>query len=218
MGEAPLTRTRVIRIGAPAEGPFPVGEIAAALLEGAVAAYPTETFYALGAAAFSRRGVERVHRLKKREEGKPLPLIVSDLDMVGELCGPFPAAYRVLAGEFWPGPLTLVLPASSRLPDFLLGPGRTVAVRIPPLPWLRALVREISQPLTATSANLSGEEAVAEADQVIAIFGGKVEIVVDGGRTPGGGPSTVVDLSSPEPRVLREGAVSAARIRAALLP
>jgi L-threonylcarbamoyladenylate synthase len=138
--------------------------------------------------------------------------------MVGELCGPFPAAYRVLAGEFWPGPLTLVLPASSRLPDFLLGPGRTVAVRIPPLPWLRALVREISQPLTATSANLSGEEAVAEADQVIAIFGGKVEIVVDGGRTPGGGPSTVVDLSSPEPRVLREGAVSAARIRAALLP
>jgi len=211
-----MTQTRILGIGPSGETLVPIGEVAAALLEDAVAAYPTETFYALGAAAFSKRAVEKIYRLKKRESGKPLPVVASDLDMVKEISASLPPSFRLLAGEFWPGPLTLVLPAAAGLPEFLLGPGRTIAVRIPPLSWLRALVKEISQPLTATSANLSGEKELADPAEVIALFRGRIEIVVDGGLSPGGAPSTIVDLTSPEPRVLRIGTIPEVRIRAAL--
>jgi L-threonylcarbamoyladenylate synthase len=211
-----LIKTRIIGIDPVGKNIVPVGEIAAALLEDAVAAYPTETFYALGAAVFSRRAVEKVYRLKKRDAGKPLSVIASDLDMVGEISASLPPAFRALAGEFWPGPLTLVLLAAARLPDFLLGPGRTIAVRIPPLPWLRALVREVGEPLTATSANLSGEKELADPAEVAAVFRGKVDVIVDGGPAPGGAPSTIVDLTSSEPRILRLGKISEVRIRAVL--
>lgn len=211
-----MTEIRVVKAGPASDGTLPLAEIAASLLGGAVAAYPTETFYALGAAAFSRQGVERVYRLKGRDTSKPLSVMASDLDMVGEITRSLPAPFTALAGEFWPGPLTLVLPAAAGLPDFLLGPGRTVAIRIPPLGWLRALVRELAEPLTATSANLAGEKELAEPAEVAALVGDKVEWLIDGGRTPGGLPSTIVDLAHGEPRILREGAVPAERVRAVL--
>ena len=211
-----MIKTRFIGIDPAGENADPVRAIAAALLEDAVAAYPTETFYALGAAAFSRRAVEKVYRLKSRDTGKPLSVIASDLDMVREISVSLPPSFRALAAEFWPGPLTLVLPAAARLPDFMLGPGRTIAVRIPPLPWLRALVREVGQPLTATSANLSGEKELAGPAEVAAVFQGKIDMIVDGGPAPGGAPSTIVDLTSPEPRILRLGKIPEARIRAIL--
>jgi L-threonylcarbamoyladenylate synthase len=211
-----LKKTRIIGIDTAGENSDPVRAIAAALLEDAVAAYPTETFYALGASAFSRKAVGKVYRLKKRDVGKPLSVIASDLDMVKEISASLPLSFRLLAGEFWPGPLTLVLPAAAGLPEFLLGPGRTIAVRIPPLPWLRALVREVGQPLTATSANLSGEKELAYPAEVAAVFRGKVDVIVDGGPAPGGAPSTIVDLTSPEPRILRLGTIPEARIRAVL--
>jgi L-threonylcarbamoyladenylate synthase len=211
-----LIKTRFIGIDPAGKNTVPVAEIAAALREDAVAAYPTETFYALGAAAFSKRAVEKIYRLKKREPGKPLPVVASDLDMVKDISASLPASFRLLAWEFWPGSLTLVLPAAAGLPEFLLGPGRTIAVRIPPLSWLRALVRETSQPLTATSANLSGEKELADPAEVTAVFRGRIDIVVDGGPSPGGVPSTIVDLTSPEPRILRVGTIPEARIRAVL--
>jgi L-threonylcarbamoyladenylate synthase len=207
-----MTQIRGVKVGQAADGALPLAEIAASLLGGGVAAYPTETFYALGAAAFSRKGVERVYRLKERDRSKPLSVMASDLDMVGEITRDLPALFTALAGEFWPGPLTLVLPAAAGLPDFLLGPGRTVAVRIPPLGWLRALVRELAEPLTATSANLAGGKELAEPAEVAALVGDKVEWLIDGGRTPGGLPSTIVDLTGDAPRILREGAVPSARI------
>ncbi|HUT08629.1 MAG TPA: L-threonylcarbamoyladenylate synthase [Candidatus Latescibacteria bacterium] len=209
-------KTRFIGIDPVGENAAQVGEIAAALLEDAVAAYPTETFYALGAAAFSRKAVKRVYGLKNRDAGKPLSVIASDLDMVREISASPHPSFRLLAEEFWPGPLTLVLPAAAGLPEFLLGPGRTIAVRIPPLSWLRVLVKEIGQPLTATSANLSGEKELADPAEVIALFRDKVEVVVDGGPSPGGVPSTIVDLTSPEPRVLRIGTIPEIRILAVL--
>ena len=211
-----MTKTRILGISPSGESPALIREVAAALLEDAVAAYPTETFYALGAAAFSKRAVEKIYRLKKREPGKPLSVVASDLDMVKAISASLPPSFRPLAEEFWPGPLTVVLPAAAGLPEFLLGPGRTIAVRIPPLAWLCALVREISQPLTATSANLSGEKELADPAEVIVLFSGRVDIVVDGGPAPGGAPSTIVDLTSPEPRILRIGTISEARIRTVL--
>lgn len=196
--------------------PFPARDVAARLGAGAVAAYPTETFYALGAAAFSGRAIERIYRLKERQTSKPLSFIVSDLDMVREIAVPPPLHFADLAGEFWPGPLTLVLPAAPGLPDRLLGPNRTIAVRIPPLVWLRDLVREMSEPLTATSANLSGENEIADPAGIRDLFEGRVDLIIDGGPAPGGRPSTIVDLAAGAPRVLREGAIPAARIEAAL--
>jgi L-threonylcarbamoyladenylate synthase len=211
-----LRKTCVVGIDPARANSVQVRTIAAALLDDAVAAYPTETFYALGAAALSKKAIERVYRLKKRDRGKPLSLIASDLDMVREISAPLPPVFRALAGEFWPGSLTLVLQAAAGLPEYLLGPGRTIAVRIPPLAWLRELVGEISQPLTATSANLSGERERSDPAEVAALFGEKIEIVVDGGLTPGGASSTILDLTVAEPRVLREGTIPAARIRAFL--
>jgi L-threonylcarbamoyladenylate synthase len=211
-----LTETRVLRVDqGRVDGPL-VRDIAAALASGAVAAYPTETFYALGAAALSKKAVEKIFRLKKRDPEKPLSFIASDMDMVREMVSSLPPAFTALAGEFWPGPLTLVLPAAAGFPERLLGPGRTVALRIPPLDWLRAVVRELGEPLTATSANLAGAKEIADPLEVRAVFGGKIDLLVDGGPAPGGRPSTIVDLTTDRPRVLREGLITAGRIQALL--
>jgi len=207
-----LPETRLVKAGPAPDGGLPLAEIAASLLEGAVAAYPTETFYALGAAAFSKKGVERVYRLKGRDRSKPLPLIASDLDMVARIAGPPPPLFARLAEEFWPGPLTLVMPAAPGLPETILGPGRTVAVRVPPPAWLRSLVRELAEPLTSTSANLAGEDPLDDPAEVAALVGDKVDWLIDGGRAPGGRPSTIVDLTGGAPRILREGAVPSALI------
>lgn len=211
-----MVETRVIRLRPGGENAAEVRAAAAALAEGAVAAYPTETFYALGAAAFVKKAVNRVYRLKKREAAKALSVVACDLDMVREIAGPRPPAFTVLAGEFWPGPLTLVLPAAPGVPEFLAGPGRTIAVRIPPLAWLRDLVRELGEPLTATSANLAGEKELADPRDVEALFADRIDLLVDGGPSPGGLPSTIVDLAGEYPRILREGCIPASRIEALL--
>lgn len=209
-------KTRILRIDTVEVAAETLDEISAVLAGGGIMAYPTETFYGLGAAAFNARAVARVFELKGRDPGKPLPLIAADLDMVGEMAGPLPDAFRALAAEFWPGPLTLILKAAPDLPAFLRGPGGSVAVRIPPVPWLRRLAYGLSQPLTATSANFSGENEISEPEAVAAAFDRKVELIVDGGRTPGGTPSTLLDLTGPEPRILRPGAVPETKIRAVL--
>lgn len=211
-----MIETRTVRLDPAGEDLPGIGDIAAALLRGAVAAYPTETFYALGAAALSNKGIDRVFRLKGRDPSKALSFIVSDMDMVREVASRLPPAFTVLAAELWPGPLTVVLPAAAGFPERLLGPGRTVALRLPPLAWLRSLVREMSEPLTATSANRSGERELADPAEVKALFGGRVDLLVDGGPAPGGRPSTIVDLAGERPRILREGAIPAARIEALL--
>jgi L-threonylcarbamoyladenylate synthase len=211
-----LIKTRTLRIDPDAAELDQAAEIAASLRHGAVVAYPTETFYALGAAALTKKAVDRVFRLKNRESSKPLSFIVSDMDMVSDVVSSLPSTFATLAAEFWPGPLTLVLTAADGLPESILGPGRTIALRIPPLGWLRDLVRELGEPLTATSANLSGEGELADPDEVRRLFDGQVDLVIDAGPAPGGAPSTIVDLTRERPRVLREGRVPAARIEALL--
>ncbi len=211
-----MKQTRIVTVDPASRELAGSEDLARSLSRGAVAAYPTETFYALGAAAFSKTAVDKIFRLKKRDAAKPLSFVVSDMDMVDDLVAATPAPFPALAAGFWPGPLTLVLPAAARLPKHVLGPGGTIALRVPPLPWLRALVRDLGEPLTATSANLSGDRELSDAAEVKALFGGRVEIIVDGGRTPGGSPSTIVDLTGAAPRILREGRIPAARIEAVL--
>ena len=150
-------KTLIVRIE-PEKVPDDVIEtVADILLRDGVMAYPTETFYGLGAVCSSGKAVRRIYRLKARDAGKPLSLIVSGLDMIETLAfDPLPIFHR-LAGEFWPGPLTLVLKASPLFPARLAGPGHTIGVRIPSVPWLRRLVAKVGLPITATSANTSGE-------------------------------------------------------------
>jgi L-threonylcarbamoyladenylate synthase len=209
-------KTRVVGIDPSDPETDVLRSVAGILAADGVMAYPTETFYGLGAILFSRKAVRRVFRLKARDAGKPLSLIVSDIDMIERIAAEPPPIFLTLAGEFWPGPLTLVLKAAPSFPPELAGPGHTVAVRIPPAAWLRELVAEIGLPITATSANISGEKEVSDPAEVLRLFDGKVNVIVNGGPTPGGLPSTIVDISGDSPRILREGAVPASALSAFL--
>jgi len=209
-------RSRVVRIDPSDMEEDVLRTVAGILAADGVMAYPTETFYGLGAILFSRKAVRRVFRLKARDAGKPLSLIVSDIDMIERIAAEPPPVFRLLAGEFWPGPLTLVLKAAASFPRELAGPGHTVALRIPPAAWLRGLVGGIGLPITATSANVSGEKEISDPTEIIRLFDRKVDVILDGGPTPGGLPSTIVDISGDHPRILREGAVPASALTAFL--
>jgi len=190
------------------------GEILLRVLRGdGVVVFPTETFYGLGVSAFSVRAVAEVYRLKKRDRDKPLSVVVSDLAMAERIADSPPPLFRTLADAFWPGPLTLVVRAHPLFPAAMLGPGGSLAMRVPGLPWLFDLVGRLGIPLTATSANVSGRGEMSDPAQVILEFDGKVDAIVDGGPTPGGLPSTVIDLTSKPPRIIRDGAVPRSNLK-----
>ncbi|MGD8534436.1 MAG: L-threonylcarbamoyladenylate synthase, partial [Candidatus Aminicenantes bacterium] len=136
--------------------------IVASLQRGGVIAYPTDTFYGLGANCFSKKAIQRIYRLKEREPSKPLSALVSHKNMIHSLAVEIPSLFWVLTEQFWPGPLTLVLKASSELPGEMLGPGESVGIRLPDLAWLRGLIDEANFPITATSANISGEREIED--------------------------------------------------------
>ena len=205
--------TRILKID-PAvydsEGLVPA---AAALRAGGVMAYPTETFYGLGGLAFSEQAVDRIYGLKQRDREKPLSVVISDLETAVEIAGPLPPIFLELARAFWPGPLTLIARSRPLFPPRMLGPGGTLAMRVPGTVWLRGFLRMLGAPVTATSANLSGGLEISRPEEVIELFRGKVDIIVDGGPTPGGLPSTIVDLTSDRPVLVRPGAVPEAALR-----
>ncbi|HEU4401050.1 MAG TPA: L-threonylcarbamoyladenylate synthase [Candidatus Polarisedimenticolia bacterium] len=174
---------------------------------GRLVAYPTETFYGLAADPFNPQAVERVFAAKGRPERMALPLIAPDEASVMTCVREFPEPARRLAAAFWPGPLTLVLPASRMLPARLLGGGHTVGVRISPHPIASALARAAGGPIVATSANRSGRPAPSTAEEVENALGDEIDLILDGGSTRGGTASTVLDLTSDPPRVVRSGAV-----------
>lgn len=177
------------------------------LNEGGVIVYPTDTFYGLGADCFAAAAVRRIYELKKRDSSKPLLVVIADVAMAGRVASVLPPIFLELASNFWPGPLTLILKASAAVPREVLGDGDSIAVRMPDLLWLRALVRQAGYPLVATSANISGEKEISTAEEALAQFRGKVDMIVDGGRTPGVRPSTVLDLTRDKPCLVREGAL-----------
>jgi len=183
---------------------------------GGIAVYPTDTFYGLGGSAFSVEAAEAVYALKGRQRGKPLPVVVADLEMAAAAAADPPESFGRLAASLWPGPLSLVVRAGPGLPAAMLGPGGTVAMRVPALPWLRSLLRRCGFPLISSSANRSGAAEIDDSAEVRRLFQGSVDLIIDGGRTPGGAASTVVDLTKGEPVLLRPGAVPWDRILAAL--
>jgi L-threonylcarbamoyladenylate synthase len=184
-------------------------ERAAAILRGGgVAAVPTDTLYGLAADPFNVAAVDRVFAIKGRMNDQALPLVAADAAQVREWIGGWSALGDRLSRRFWPGPLTLVLPAPPTLASAVTGGRGTVGVRVPAHVVTRALCAAIGRPLTATSANRSGAPATEHPDVVAAALGDGVDALVDAGVTPGGPPSTIVDITTGEPRLIRAGAVS----------
>jgi L-threonylcarbamoyladenylate synthase len=187
-------------------------EPAVALLkQGGVIAYPTDTLYGLGADPRNAAAVDRLFDLKGRAVGNPVPLIAADAAQV-EHAGVMTHVARRLASRFWPGPLTLVIPAADVLVAGIRGEAGTVAVRVPAHPVARALARGLGFPVAATSANLSGRTPAVTADEVRAAFSDRLDVIVDGGPARGGPPSTIVDVSGETPRLVRAGAVDWDRV------
>lgn len=192
-----------------------VDAIAAILRGGGVVAYPTETFYALGARADDAAALARLARAKLRPEGKPLPLLAADLAQVRRVARLEGDAARV-AERLWPGPLTLVLPALPELDDSVTGGSGTVGVRVPGSAVARALAARAGFALVSTSANPSGGPPPASAEELDPSLCAAIDGVLDGGRTPGGLPSTVVRLEGGALQVLRAGPVTAEAVAEAL--
>jgi L-threonylcarbamoyladenylate synthase len=187
--------------------------IAGALSRGEVIAYPTDTYYGLGASCFLKKAIRKIYRVKHRQMSKALPVLIADVKMVREIAADIPPSFRPLTAEFWPGPLTLVLKGAALLPSELVGPEQTIGIRLPAVPWLRELIRRAGFPVIATSANISGGGEIASVEKVVEVFEHKVDLIVDGGQIPGALPSTVIDLTSGAPILVREGAIPKSRLR-----
>lgn len=200
-------KTRIIKINPEQVELDEIKTIADVLKKGCIIVYPTDTFYGLGGSCFSAETIQRIYHLKKRKTSKPLSVLISDMNMVQNIAVNIPSIFWKLTEEFWPGPLTLVLRASPDLPNGLLGPKHSIGIRQAGLSWLRELVNEAAFPITATSANISGEKEITNPRKVMDSFYGKIDLIVDGGETREILPSTVVDLTSRKPKILREGAV-----------
>jgi L-threonylcarbamoyladenylate synthase len=194
---------------------FPLADGIAALQAGELIVYPTETFYAVGADPFSRAALDRLFRAKARERGHPIGLIAADASMAFSLAREIPIDARRLADAFWPGPLTIVIPARDGLAPELTGPDG-VAVRVSPNPLARALASGLGHPITATSANLSGRSPARSLAEARAAFGAKVKVYLEGGNLSAIAPSTLLAVDKNGWKMVRTGAISEEQIAAAL--
>lgn len=187
-----------------------------ALRLGQAVVFPTETFYGVGVDATNPRALELLFRLKGRDPEKPVALIASDLEMVARVVREFPPAARRLASEFWPGPLTIVMRAAPGLSPELINPEGGVGIRISPHPAAIELARRLGSPLTATSANGSGQPPARTLVQAWQAFGSGVAAYVDGGELAGSMPSTVVAVDGERIGIIRTGAISEDRLNQVL--
>jgi L-threonylcarbamoyladenylate synthase len=200
--------TAVVRVDPVAPDERVVREAADVLRRGGLVAFPTETFYGLGAAALDAAAVRRVFEVKGRPSSMPLLVLVDSAARLRHVAIDVPERARTLMDRHWPGALTLVFRAAPQLPAELTAGTGTVGVRVPNHRVARALVSQLGLPVTAPSANPTGGDPPTTADGVLAYFRDVLDLVLDGGLTPGGAPSTVVDVTVDPPRVLRQGAVT----------
>ena len=184
-----------------------VGQAADALKAGEVVALPTETVYGLAANAFDANAVRRIFELKGRPAHNPIIVHVASREMTRDCVTEWGDSAEQLAKSFWPGPLTLVLPKSARVPDAVAAGGSTVGIRWPGHPFIQAVIRACGFPLAAPSANLANQLSPTNAEHVRKSFGDRIPLIVDGGQSQVGIESTVVDLSVTPPRLLRPGII-----------
>jgi len=183
------------------------------IITGKTIAFPTETFYALGVSAYNKAAIEKVFTIKGRDYTMPLPLIIEGEAMLREVAAEIPEIAHVLIQEFWPGGLTLIFKASPKVPALLTAHTGTVAVRQSSHTLARLLVAGARCPITATSANLSGNKSCSSADAVAESLGSEIDLIIDGGQTEGLLPSTIVDLTATPPCIVREGVIGSERLQ-----
>jgi len=183
------------------------------LNNGGIIAFPTETFYGLGVKFDMDDSLIRLYELKKRPVKKPMPLIIGSRELLPSLVVSTNNSATALMDKFWPGPLTIILDAKKEVSRYLTVGTGMVAVRIPGESFALHLAKEVGFPITGTSANISGMPPAEDAEAVIKYFGDRIDLIIDGGKTPGGLASTIVDATERYIKILRKGAVSTSDIR-----
>ena len=184
------------------------------LKNGGIVAFPTDTVYGLGAFAFDNAAIESIYVAKDRPIEKAIPILIGDLGDLDQVADNIPSMALCFAARFWPGPLTCIVPKKQTLP-LAVSATPTVAIRIPNHPDALALLRAAG-PMAVTSANISGQTSPSTAEEVYAQLKGRLPMILDGGKTPGGVPSTLVDCTGIEPVILREGPISLAQLLSAM--
>lgn len=207
-------RVEMVKINSERPEPSLIRYAADQIRAGEVLGMPTDTFYGLAADPFNLRAVERVYEIKSRSRHKPLSLLIGDMEQAESLAKPLPQEFYALAKKFWPGPLTIIVKAASRLPLKVTANTGNVALRVPNAQIPLAVLEAAQIPITATSANLSGENECTTAVAVRDQLGMRIPIIVDGGTSPRETASTIVDLTDEEARwkILREGAIPSQEI------
>jgi L-threonylcarbamoyladenylate synthase len=193
-----------------------IQEAAAWILDGGLVAIPTDTLYGLAVDPFSVAAVARLFQVKSRAAERAIPLIAAGAAQIAEHLGVMPAAAARLADRFWPGPLTLLMPAARTLAAEVSGGTGKVGVRVPDDDVARAICMAVGHPITATSANISGEPATDDPAEVERALCGRLDLLIDAGRTRGGPPSTIVDVTGSDPLLVRAGAISWDDVQACL--
>lgn len=181
------------------------------LREGGLVAFPTDTVYGVGALVFDGKAVESIYVAKQRPIEKAIPVLMADAADMEKVGMDIPEVAYQLAARFFPGPLTCLIPKQPTLPESVSAT-ETVGVRVPDHEVARALLRAAG-PMAVTSANISGQANPSTAQEVLAQLGGRIDLILDGGKTPGGVPSTLVDCTGKDLKILREGPISLAEIR-----
>jgi len=200
--------TDLIEIDPLEPSPDALDRAEAAIRLGQVVAVPTDALYALVADPFDLRAVRQIYHAKGRENQRPLPLFVRDALMVEQLAREVSPRFHILARRFWPGPLTIIMAASATVPLRATGNTGRLAVRQASSKLVDELLTRLNQPLIATSANLSGRPTCRSGIEVFGVMDGRVDLVLDGGPSSGVG-ATTVDITEPDWRIIREGAISA---------
>jgi len=200
----------ILRINPDEPEPSLIGVVVASLNAGQVVALPTDTFYGLAVDPINLHAVDRIYDIKTRARHKPLSLLISEVEQAYELAREIDTAFDRLAEKFWPGPLTIIVKAGSKLPLRVTANTGNVALRVPEAAISRAVVAQLGLPITATSANLSGHAECTYANCVMSQLGDQIPLIVDGGPTARSIPTTIVDLSGGGNSwmIVREGAIA----------
>jgi L-threonylcarbamoyladenylate synthase len=177
------------------------------LLAGGVIAFPTDTFYGLGVDPFNQKAVDRLFELKGREKNKPLILLINSIEQLDKLVKETSPAHSALMQKFWPGPMTLLFEPGSIIPQNVLAGSNRIGIRQPGNSMTQKLISTLGQPITAPSANLSGENPPTTVEQIDPSLSNQLDLIVDGGPCQGGKPSTLVDAVENPIQLVREGAI-----------
>ena len=191
--------------------------LAASLIrKGGIVAYPTDTIYGLGVNVYDEEALRRLYRVKQRSLNKPTGVLICEESQLYNMVEDFPENAKTLMKKFWPGALTIVFRASARLSKMLTGGSGTVGIRIPENRIAVSLIRESGIPITSPSANITGHSPNLCREEILKEFDGKIDMVVDGGKSESPVPSTVLDLSRQEPVIIRHGRISQTEIERVL--